>query len=205
MKRGPIEATIVVENHPCEVMRLISNLKLKAFVENVKLGDSFTDHIIVFERKMEDQTVNEIRKKSVKSLRISDFKVWVRTNGCEVCKLLYSSEIVVEKTKVVGPKAILYTLLAINKATLNNFIEKINESGSKVTILNLTEVTDAELTERQKEILRLAYKLGYFDEDRKITLSELAEKLGISSPSLDEILRRALRKAVKYYLDKKVE
>ncbi|MEM3353801.1 MAG: helix-turn-helix domain-containing protein, partial [Saccharolobus sp.] len=31
---------------------------------------------------------------------------------------------------------------------------------------------------------------------------QLADKLGISTPTLEEILRRALRKVVKYYLDK---
>lgn len=76
------------------------------------------------------------------------------------------------------------------------------KSGVKVTVLNISEVTDAVLTDRQIEILKLAYKLGYFDDDRKITLTQLAEKLGVSTPTLDEVLRKALRKVVKYYLDK---
>ncbi len=53
-----------------------------------------------------------------------------------------------------------------------------------------------------KEVLKLAYKMGYFDPDRKITLTELAERIGVKAPTLEEILRRALRKAVKYYLDR---
>jgi predicted DNA binding protein len=44
--------------------------------------------------------------------------------------------------------------------------------------------------------------MGYFDPDRKITLTELAERIGVKAPTLEEILRRALRKAVKYYLDR---
>ncbi len=54
----------------------------------------------------------------------------------------------------------------------------------------------------QREVLKLAYKMGYFDPDRKITLTELAERIGVKAPTLEEILRRALRKAVKYYLDR---
>ncbi|MBP1357035.1 MAG: helix-turn-helix domain-containing protein [Sulfolobus sp.] len=205
MKRGPVKVTIIVENHPCQVMRLISGLNLRANVENVKLRDDATDYVMAFEQKVDEHIISEIKKKSVKSLRVSDFKVWVRTNGCEICKLLYSSEMVIEKVKVVGSDTVLYTLLALNNATLRGFIKKVNEIGSKVTVFDITEVSDTELTERQKDILKLAYKLGYFDEDRKITLSELAQKLGISAPSLEEILRKALRKAVKYYIDKKVE
>ena len=68
--------------------------------------------------------------------------------------------------------------------------------------MNVSEISSAELTKRQMEILQLAYKLGYFNDERSITLSQLADKLGISAPTLEDILRRALRKVVKYYLDK---
>ena len=104
--------------------------------------------------------------------------------------------------KVVKEGTILYTLLVPNAPSLRELLSKLTQSGVKVTVLGISEVSDLALTERQIEILKLAYKLGYFDDDRKITLTQLAEKLGISAPTLDEILRKALRKVIKYYLDK---
>ena len=60
----------------------------------------------------------------------------------------------------------------------------------------LTREGDAEppgdgLTDRQREALRTAYELGYFDIPRKTALAEVAAELGISASSASERLRRA--------------
>ncbi|BFH73761.1 helix-turn-helix domain-containing protein [Sulfurisphaera javensis] len=201
--KGPFEVSLLIENHPCEIMKLISLFNIKANVENVKLRESVTDHIVNLEGKMDEEEFFKLKNSSLKVLRLSDNKLWIRTNGCSVCKLLYSSDVIVEKVKVVREKTLLYTLLVPNNSSLKDFLNRLANEGVKVTVLNINEINEDQLTERQMEILQLAYKLGYFDDDRKITLSELAEKLGISVPTLDEILRRALKKVVKYYINKK--
>ena len=50
------------------------------------------------------------------------------------------------------------------------------------------------LTEKQQEAISLAFRLGYFDTPRKISVDELAEKLGLSSSTLAVHLRRAERR-----------
>ena len=202
MVNKPFEVTILIENHPCEVMKIISSAHLEASVENVKLGDNVTDHIVHFKREVKKEDIIKLKSVSLKALRLTDNKVWVRTNGCSVCKTLYTSDVAVEKVKVVKEETLLYTLLVPNATSLKVFLSNLNSQGVKVTVLNTSEIDSNELTERQMEILKLAYKLGYFDEDRRISLTELAEKLGISVPTLEEILRRALKKVVKFYLDK---
>jgi hypothetical protein len=202
MYRSPFEVTLLIEDHPCEVMKIISLTGLKASVENVKLGEQTTDHIVSFEKEIGKNEVLKLKSNSVKVLKLSETKVWVRTNGCAVCRILYTSDVVVEKIKVLKERTLLYTLLVPNSSSFNEFLTKLSKEGVKVTVLNVSEISSAELTKRQMEILQLAYKLGYFNDDRGITLSQLADKLGISTPTLEEILRRALRKVVKYYLDK---
>jgi len=202
MYRTPFEVTLLVEDHPCEVMNVISLAGLKASVENVKLGEQTTDHIVSFEKKIGKNEVLKLKSNSVKVLKLSETKVWVRTNGCAVCRVLYTSDVVVEKIKVLKERTLLYTLLVPANSSFKEFLTKLSKEGVKVTVLNVSEISSAELTKRQMEILQLAYKLGYFNEERGITLSQLADKLGISAPTLEEILRRALRKVVKYYLDK---
>ena len=201
MRKTPFEVTVLVEDHPCEVMRIISSSGLKASVENVKLGEQSTDHIVQFEKEVDKNDVQKLKGNAVKVLRLSNNKVWVRTNGCPVCKTLYTSDVVVEKIRVVKERTLIYTLLVPNNSSLKEFLSSLIQNGVKVTVIDVSEISDTALTERQIEILKLAYKLGYFDDDRKISLSQLAEKLGISAPTLDEILRRALRKVVKYYLN----
>ncbi len=49
---------------------------------------------------------------------------------------------------------------------------------------------DRKLTLRQREILLRAIEEGYYDFPRRVTLSELAEKLGISKSYLSETLMK---------------
>jgi predicted DNA binding protein len=56
------------------------------------------------------------------------------------------------------------------------------------------------LTERQYEALLLAYEAGYFDDDRKTSLEELAAVLGISRQALAGRIRRATRNLIEQAL-----
>lgn len=50
------------------------------------------------------------------------------------------------------------------------------------------------LTPRQQEVLDAAYREGYFDVPRRVTLAQLAERLGVAKSTLSETLRRAQRR-----------
>ena len=60
---------------------------------------------------------------------------------------------------------------------------------------------DERLTARQRTALRVAYHGGYFESPRDSTAEELAEGLGISSPTLHYHLRAAQSKLVDAFLD----
>ncbi len=53
--------------------------------------------------------------------------------------------------------------------------------------------TTAALTEPQREAIAEAYRQGYYDVPREISLEELANELDISHQALSERLRRANR------------
>lgn len=55
------------------------------------------------------------------------------------------------------------------------------------------ETIASELTERQREILQVAYFSGYFEEPRETTGAELAERLGINRSTFHRTLRAAER------------
>jgi predicted DNA binding protein len=50
------------------------------------------------------------------------------------------------------------------------------------------------LTERQRTILEVAYRKGFFDDVRRVGLEEFSEAVNGSKPSVSVTLRRALRK-----------
>ena len=55
-------------------------------------------------------------------------------------------------------------------------------------------VNRGKLTDRQSEVLRTAYREGYFERPREANATELAEKLGISQSTFTEHLVAAQRK-----------
>ncbi|MFB6136395.1 MAG: bacterio-opsin activator domain-containing protein [Halobacteriaceae archaeon] len=60
---------------------------------------------------------------------------------------------------------------------------------------------DERLTDRQRTVVRAAYEGGYFEWPRASDAEDVADALEISSPTLHEHLRQAIRKLVETYLD----
>ncbi len=52
------------------------------------------------------------------------------------------------------------------------------------------------LTDRQREILQMAYELGYFDVPRRVSTADVAEKLHLDPSTVAEHLQRAERNLV---------
>ncbi len=63
-----------------------------------------------------------------------------------------------------------------------------------------SEESETELTRRQRETLVTAYREGYFDIPRKVTLVDLAARLDVSDQAVSERLRRGEAKLVREYL-----
>jgi predicted DNA binding protein len=57
------------------------------------------------------------------------------------------------------------------------------------------------LTPTQEYVLLLAFEMGYFNYPRKVTLKELSKALNMSPSTLNEILRRAIKNLIAYYID----
>ncbi|MFW5949973.1 MAG: helix-turn-helix domain-containing protein [archaeon] len=85
-------------------------------------------------------------------------------------------------------------------ATLSEFQSVCEENGITVDLQSITNglVDDDEssaygLTDRQEEALTLALSRGYYETPRAVSAEELADELGISQPSISDLLRRAER------------
>jgi predicted DNA binding protein len=79
---------------------------------------------------------------------------------------------------------------------LSAFNMAATESGVPVTLRHLYNPTPpaepAALSAPQREALVLAYRRGFFEVPRRVTLAELADGIGISDSALSQRLRRAL-------------
>jgi len=81
---------------------------------------------------------------------------------------------------------------------LTEFQTNCENNGISVEIISIAYDSDPSedsapygLTDRQYEALELAFSRGYYERPRKTTAEELAEEMGISQPSMSDLLRRA--------------
>jgi len=63
------------------------------------------------------------------------------------------------------------------------------------------QALEERLTDKQRSVLQAAYHAGYFDWPRGSTAEELADSIGVSSPTLHNHLRRAQRKLLAAFFD----
>jgi hypothetical protein len=93
-----------------------------------------------------------------------------------------------------------------NSTQVGEFVNKITALGIRHKVVSLTEANFSPesplsaLTEKQREVLVAAYKLGYYDLPRRINSEKLAEKLNIGSATLGEHLRKAERRLLGHIL-----
>lgn len=66
-----------------------------------------------------------------------------------------------------------------------------------IGLLNSGRVTIL-LTKSEVSLLRKAYRLGFFDEPRRVSLRSLAKEAGLSASTVSHVLRNGLRKLMRY-------
>ncbi|PSP61499.1 bacterio-opsin activator [Halobacteriales archaeon QH_8_64_26] len=96
-----------------------------------------------------------------------------------------------------GTDAWTIRLRALDHEALTRFQHQCADHGIEFDVRRVThDSTEDEdpcgLTDKQREALTLAFDAGYFDVPREISLSELADRLGISRQAYTRRLNRAL-------------
>ncbi|MEM0120693.1 MAG: helix-turn-helix domain-containing protein [Thermoprotei archaeon] len=104
------------------------------------------------------------------------------------------------------PQPAKWKVLVASRQALRRSVEQLAESGVRVELGDTVQASVKlsgyrSLSPHQRDVLRQAYDLGYFDFPRKITLRRLAQKLGVKPSSLSEVLRRAQSKIVSRFFE----
>ncbi|QXJ27567.1 hypothetical protein J5U23_00434 [Saccharolobus shibatae B12] len=109
----------------------------------------------------------------------------------------------------------IYSLTRIKtglSSILNTLKYSLEAENSKILDINLNlyKFNDIvpyfmppSLTDRESEILLKAYKEGYFESPRNVSLAKLADETGISKVALLKILRTSIKKLIMNYLNNK--
>lgn len=94
----------------------------------------------------------------------------------------------------------LYTVYAPELRFLKMAYEKLKNLGNweVVEVKSLME-QDGTLTERQYQVLKTAYEMGYFDRKRKVKLEDVATALNISKSAVHKHIQEGIGKIVSRY------
>ena len=93
--------------------------------------------------------------------------------------------------EVTGPRERLSTVL-----------DGLEDLGAPYEVRRVTHELDTAglLTERQRELLEAAVEAGYYRTPRDVTLTALADRLGVAQSTLSETLHRAESAVVRHFV-----
>ena len=106
----------------------------------------------------------------------------------------------------IGGGKVKFSFLG-SEVQVKEFMEKIDAIGIRYRVVLLADANFSPtsplslLTEKQREVLITAYKLGYYDIPRKISSEELAKKLNLVDSTVVEHLRKAERRLMANMLE----
>lgn len=129
----------------------------------------------------------------------------LKTTHCDVCKhFTHLPECFLGSADYQLKDGHVHWRLLLTNEDLKLLLKKFDEMGIDVEIEQISSYDHHQdsLTLKQEQIVKLAWDMGYFETPRKISLKKLSQILGVSPPTLSEILRRGLRKIVREYFER---
>lgn len=204
--RNPYHVVIEVENRQCRMLKKFAALGIHHLkVTDIRSSSSGSvKHLI----ELNSEQVKKIPKdfKIVASHGKTESKpsMWFESEGCEVCNAILSRDAFLISGKSMEENTINYSFLVPTFEAYKSIVSALEKRGHNVNVLKMGsfEPKIGILTEKQERIFWLALKGGFFDYPRKIGTRELSAKLGISSATLSEILRRGTRRILEHHFEK---
>lgn len=124
----------------------------------------------------------------------------LRVRECRACQALADSECHLTDATASGSGGLEWHLLAPRRSDVESLVRELQGRGLEPEVAAIRDVRGtAMLTDRQEKVIGLAYKLGYFEFPKRISLTQLARKVGVSKSTLSEILRTGEAKILHAY------
>ncbi len=174
---------------------------------NPRLTQNFIE--VASEKMTPEQLLNHIRKSSdvVRSdlAKVDKNRLMgtVTTHDCPVCSTFAGLDcfLVSASTSEESGK-MEWRVFMGSDAGLSALCKRLDRNKVNYTILEITkQIQKRQLTSRQEDIMRLALDLGFFEYPKRIRLEQLSEKLGVSTGTLSEILRRGEKNILSKYFE----
>lgn len=120
---------------------------------------------------------------------------------CRACKILITSKAFMVYPVGIKKGRMKWLLITDTNKTVGKLSEALEQGGCDVNLERIIPLSEkGVLTDRQEDIIRVAFASGYFDFPRKVGSVKLASQLGVSVSTLSEVMRAAQRRIFAEYL-----
>lgn len=199
IKLGQVEPIVEVTRNDCLITQVLNGVN--CHIERLSLGPKVTLHKIHCSSNRIDEVKRILKYLGLKCRKAGVDSLWVQSSSCSSCAFFASPVAHVLGSRSHGNGRIQYRVLLPSIRELKALEQQMKDAGIEYNITGVVPYVHQELTERQREIMRTALEHGYFDDQSRTSLTELAGIIGMSPSSLSEILRRSLKKAAVFYFD----
>jgi predicted DNA binding protein len=208
-RHAVIEASLRI-HLPCSWVTLLT-VRYGAVVEVVEqkpLGNGLLQSFVEIDPRGADP--GEIERALRENADVADVQAIVQPRGrilatlqvreCHACQVLADSDCFLTDANATGEGGLEWHVLAPERSSVKGLVATLEGKGLAVELTGVRSVKAAGvLTSRQDAVIRLAYKLGYFQYPKKINLTALAKKLGVAKSTLSETLRAGEGKILHAY------
>ncbi len=173
-----------------------------------------TAHIILGKKENLEAYFEEIKKdKRLHNIEIEGNLVVysiIAKKGASHLQMYLSPELIFVKPIIIKPDGFEYLeVAALRKSVLTDFL-KIAQKWVHIELQRITneKIRDfyiphlmPDITEKQKEAIKLAYKNGYYSFPKHTDIQRLAKIAGMSPSTFQEHLRKAEQKLIPFFLE----
>ena len=126
----------------------------------------------------------------------------VVTSKCAACRALTGVDCFLLSAISRPDGRVDWRLITGGEGSLKELVDRLVAEGCEVEVRRSRKPgLSRSLTDRQEEVLRLALEAGYYDQPKRVTIKELARRLGVAPSTFQEVLQRAERKVMVTSLD----
>jgi predicted DNA binding protein len=204
--REPYHVVLEIENKHCKMVKKLVTLGLTHLkvVDIRSSSKGSVKHLI----DLGEEQIKKVPKNMFMNKRVENKSaVWMENNGCKVCNTILMHDAFLVSGKSLEEHKILYSFLIPTFDEYQAILADLKKAGHKVNVCKIGKFEQqiGILTENQERIFWLALKSGFFNYPRQINMVELSKKLGISTTTLSEIMRRGIRRLLEHYFRQELQ
>ena len=200
----PYHAVIEVINPECQVLQRLQSKGIMHFdIADIRCTASGKIRHLV-EISTEHLTLLEGRS-SRRKKRAHKTGVWIESEGCSVCNAILAQNSFLISGKRARGEVFVYSFVTPDFKSYKEILRMLESMGFQFKVVKAGTFTPRGdiLTRTQEKVLWYALKTGYFEYPRRIDTNQLARLLGVSPPTVSEIVRRGIRRLLEHYFEAK--